>query len=104
MSGKRSDEQVRILELRKGAERNVQLPQGWRISSLSWTADGNALLAAAISTEFLVARVALDGKAHVLLSRGRNQGLGSICPSPDGRYVAFSQQTFESNVWLLENF
>jgi Tol biopolymer transport system component len=67
-------------------------------------ADGNALFAsAAQSTEYLIVRIELDGKTHVLLNRGRNQWLGSLVPSPDGRYLAFRQQTFENNVWLLEN-
>ena len=25
-------------------------------------------------------------------------------PSPDGRYLAFTVVTYESNAWLLENF
>jgi hypothetical protein len=40
----------------------------------------------------------------VLLDQGTNHWLSATCPSPDGRRLAFSQQTFESNVWLLENF
>jgi hypothetical protein len=40
----------------------------------------------------------------MLLDRGRNQWLASALPSPDGRYLAFSQQTFDYNVWLVKNF
>jgi hypothetical protein len=72
--------------------------------SLSWTADGNALLATALSTGYLIARIELDGQTRVLLNREPNQGLGYICPSPDGIHLAFSQETRESNAWLLENF
>ncbi len=104
ISRDRPGEHVRILDLRNGAERNLQLPQGWWVASISWAADGGALLATVRSTTFLIVRIKLDGKTHVLLDRGRNQGLASTCPSPDGRYLAFSQQTFESNYWLLENF
>jgi hypothetical protein len=25
-------------------------------------------------------------------------------PSPDGHHLAFAQQTFETNAWLLEDF
>jgi len=104
-SADRPGEPVRILDLRNGGvERIVQLPQGWRNLSLCWAADGNALFAAVQSTEYLIVRIELDGKTRVLLNRGRNQWLSYPCPSPDGRYLAFSQQTFESNVWLLENF
>jgi len=93
---------LRIIDLRKGTERNLPFP--WRLWSLSWAPDGRALFAAAQSTEYLIVRIELDGKTRVLLDRGRNQWLGFASPSPDGRYLAFSQQSFDSNVWLLENF
>jgi serine/threonine protein kinase len=97
-------EQIRILDVVKGTERNLQLPHGWFIWSLSWAPDGSALFVAAQSTEYFIARIDLDGKTRVLLNRGRNQWLGSTRVSPDGHRLAFSQQTFEENAWLLENF
>jgi serine/threonine protein kinase/Tol biopolymer transport system component len=98
-------EKMRILDLRKGTERDVQLPKGWGIWNQSWAADGSAVLVAAQSKEgYFIARIDLDGKTHVLLDRGRNQWLGRPTPSPDGRRLAFSQQAFEANAWLLENF
>jgi DNA-binding winged helix-turn-helix (wHTH) protein/Tol biopolymer transport system component len=97
-------EQVRIIDFRNGTERNLQLPHGWIIWSPSWTADGNALFAAGLSTEFFMARIELDGKTRQLLNLGRAHWLGSLCPSPDGRHLAFSQRTWDSNVWLLESF
>jgi Tol biopolymer transport system component len=75
-----------------------------RIWSINWTADGSALFAAAQSSEYVIARIELDGKTRVLLNRGRDQWLGYASPSPDGRHLAFTEQTFESNSWLLENF
>jgi serine/threonine protein kinase/Tol biopolymer transport system component len=96
--------QIRILELRDGTERNLSLPQGWYLWSLSWSADGNALFASAQTANYFLARIELDGKTQVLLDRGRDQWLGALRPSPDGRYVAFTQQSFDCNAWLLENF
>ena len=55
--------QVRIVDLQNGTERNLQLPHGWAIWSLRWAADGNALFAAAQSTEYLIVRIDLDGKS-----------------------------------------
>jgi tricorn protease len=97
---------VRIVELETGGERNLQLPHGWSIWNLRWTADGKALLVAAQSktTGYLIVHIGLDGKSTVLLDRGRNQWLSFPCPSPDGRRLAFSEQTFETNAYLLENF
>jgi Tol biopolymer transport system component len=97
-------EQIRVLDTRNGTESNIQLPHGWMVWNLNWAADGSAIYAAAQTTGYFVARIDLDGKTHVLLDRGRTQWLSNPCPSPDGRYLAFSQRTFESNVWLLENF
>jgi Tol biopolymer transport system component len=97
-------EQIRIVDLRNGTERNLHLPPGWRIWQVSWATDGNALFAAAGAAGSFIARIELDGKTRVLLNLARSQWLSSPCPSPDGRHLAFRQRTFESNAWLLENF
>jgi Tol biopolymer transport system component len=97
-------EQIRVLDLRDGAVRNLQLPPGWYINSLCWAKNGNALFAGITnSTEFLIARVDLDGKTHILMDR-KNGWVGGTSLSPDGRHLAYSQQTYDINVWLLENF
>jgi eukaryotic-like serine/threonine-protein kinase len=100
-------EQVRILDLRNGTERNLPLPRGWKLWQHNWAADSNALFAGAQfkSTGNMIIRIELDGKTRVLLDGGRSQWLGICCPSsPDGRHLAFSQWTDQSNAWLLENF
>jgi len=93
---------VRILDLANRTERNLKLPR--RIWSLGWAPDDNALFAAVQSADYLLVRIGLDDQTSVLLDRGRNQWLAYAWPSPDGRYLAFSQQSFDSNVWLLEDF
>ena len=95
--------QIRILDLRNSTEWNLQLPKGWSISGLDWTMDGNAVFVIVISTEYLIARIDLDGKTHILLER-KNGWFGRPRTSPDGRHLAYFQETFENNVWLLENF
>ena len=90
---------LHIIDLRTGAVRDVHPPLG--IASLSWAADGNALFVAA---HYSIIRIELDGQTRVLLDRARDHWLNSICASPDGRYLAFSQETFEPNIWLLQNF
>jgi Tol biopolymer transport system component len=102
-SGTQLRDQVRILDLRNGTERNLQLPQGWSIMGLGWAADGGALFVGVGSTEFFIARIDLDGKTHIFLERN-NGWIGAPCLSPDGRHLAYYQQTLENNVWLLENF
>jgi serine/threonine protein kinase len=97
-------ERVRVLDSRSGTERDIQLPHGWKIWNLEWAADGTGLLAAVQTTGYFLARIELDGRTSVLLDRGRAQWLSYPQPSPDGHHLAFSQRTWESNVWLLENF
>jgi serine/threonine protein kinase/WD40 repeat protein len=99
-----SGDQIHILDLRRGTERAVPVPNGLRIRSLAWAADGNALFAGAQSTGYFIGRIEMDGKIRVLLDRGRNHFVSSPSPSLDGRQLAFTEQTFESNSWLLENF
>jgi serine/threonine protein kinase len=95
---------MRVLDTSSGAERDLPLPRGWSIWNSTWAADGNALFAAAQTTGYFIARIGLDGTTHVLLDRGRAQWLSYPSMSPDGRHLAFSERTSESNVWLLENF
>ena len=98
-------EHIRILDSTTGTEHELQLPGGWGLWSIRWTADGNALIAAAQSKSgYFISRIALDGKIRVLLDEGKNHWLGYAIPSPDGRHLAFTQETKESNAWLLENF
>ena len=68
--------------------------------SQTWAGDGDALF---VSTGYKIVRIGLDGKTSVLLDRGRNQRYISTFASPDGRYLAFSQRTFEANMWMLQN-
>jgi len=53
---------------------------------------------------FLLGRVELSGQAQVLKTGGVSQWLFGIVPSPDGRSLAYGAQTWDNNVWLLENF
>jgi eukaryotic-like serine/threonine-protein kinase len=95
---------ISILDSRTGAQHDIPLPSAWAIWSLSWAPDGNSLFAAAQSTGYFIARIGLDGTTKTLLDRGRAQLLGYPIPSPDGRYLTFSQRTSESNAWMLEHF
>jgi Tol biopolymer transport system component len=65
---------------------------------------GKALFAAAQTTRYMIVRIETDGKTRVLLDKGRENWLNAPISSPDGRHLAFTEQTFQANVWLLENF
>lgn len=88
---------IRIHDLQTKAERNLPLSRD--INFLNWATDGKSLFIGSPIT-----RLDLDGKSRLLLDLGRNVWLNSALPSRDGRYLAFGQQSWDSNVWLLENF
>ena len=99
-------EQIRILDLRnRNDDRIVRLPAGWLIdNSPSFTADGKALLATTRRPAYFLTRIEFDGKTAILLDQGRNHFIVNPRLSPNGRYVVWSQKTFDNNFWLLENF
>ena len=93
------------LDVQNGSERIVKLPADWTIWSIEWAGDGSGFFLAAQSTVgYFLAHLGFDGKSSVLLDRGRNQWLGRVAISPDEKHLAFAQQSFETNVWLLEDF
>ena len=96
--------QIRILDLHTGATTSVPLAMPVSVWAISWTNDGKALLVAAQVNGYFLARVGLDGKVTVLLDGGRNHWLTGPSASPDGKHLAFTQQTFDDNAWMVQNF
>ncbi len=93
-----------VLQTSGGASQEIPLPAGWNLWRLDWANDGNSLFVAAQESTYFIAHIGLDGKAQVLFDGGRNHWLSWPSESPDGRHLAFSQQTFETNAWLLQKF
>ena len=97
-------EQIRVVDLRGGSEKNIPLPKGWWVWDTSWTSDGGAVLISGSITEAEIAEVELNGKIRTLAHGGKSQFYYRPIESPDGRYLAYAEQGWNSNVWLLENF
>lgn len=96
---------VQVIDLHSRKSRDIPLPNTWVSQSLAWAADGKALFATILSpTGFLLVRVDLAGGTKVLRDGGRASWMNGIVPSPDGKHLAFGAQTWDSNVWLIENF
>jgi serine/threonine protein kinase len=96
---------VRTIDLRTGMKRDVPVPGEWLLQSVVWSAEGKAVFVTVWTPKaFLLSRVELSGQAQVLKTGGVSQWLFGIVPSPDGRSLAYGAQTWDSNVWLLENF
>ena len=70
---------------------------------VGWAADGKSLFVIIyLATGGRIAHVKLDGKATELY---RTIGwVDRPVASPDGRRLAFSEITYDSNVWMLEHF
>jgi WD40-like Beta Propeller Repeat len=70
-----------------------------------WAADGRSLFVLGLNHYYdVILRIHLDGKMQVVLDRGKDHAIYTPLPSPDGRHLVFSELTWESNNWLLENF
>ncbi len=78
-------------------------PEWQHLQSIAWTVDGKGFFATCWSPDsFNLLRVTLAGKVEPLLRKGRSQWFWGPRPSPDGKYLAFDGQTWDSNVWLIE--
>jgi eukaryotic-like serine/threonine-protein kinase len=96
-------DKVRVVDLQTGKQRELPIPS-FILGGLSWSPDGSALYGAArgVSSHFSVVRLDLSGKSQILLNR--DDFLISPVVSPDGRSLAFGQQSGQLNVYSLENF
>ena len=75
------------------------------LRDLCWAADGRSLFVLGLTNyNDVILHIDLDGKTQLVLDRGKDHATYAALPSPDGRHLAFSELTWESNNWLLENF
>jgi Tol biopolymer transport system component len=71
---------------------------------LAWTPDQRSLFAVGqAGMEFLLMRVDLSGKTQILRNT-KHHFMTNPPVFPDGKYLTFSQQSSDSNVFLLEEF
>lgn len=97
---------VRIVNL-KGSKEKVVVSQTplMRVRDTSWAADGKSLVAVGvIHPNAFIVHLDMDGKTQVLLAIGKDHLVLSPLLSPDGHHLVFTEHTWESNAWLLENF
>jgi serine/threonine protein kinase/Tol biopolymer transport system component len=100
--------QIEITSLGERIWHEIPLPSPWRqLQTVAWAADGKSLFVTCWlpdSSDLL--HVGLNGKIRRLLHNGHSQWqtVSNPLPSPDGRYLAFQSQAWDSNVWMLENF
>lgn len=96
---------IELLTLSNRAWHEIDVEPGWGlIQSLAWTPDGKGFfLTTWLQKSFNLIHVTQSGKVKLLLN-SQWQWMTGPLPSTDGRYLAFEALTWDSNVWLLENF
>ncbi|MGA8489802.1 MAG: hypothetical protein WB711_05220, partial [Terriglobales bacterium] len=96
---------VMLVNLANSTQQTLAIPQEWAIRDLAWAVDGRSLFAVGVHDRSnAILRIELDGQTRIFLDRGKNHAAHFLRPSPDGQHLAFSEYTWESNNWLLENF
>jgi len=96
---------IYILSLRGQATQQVHV-KGWsNLLTLSWAADGKSLFVfSGNQQERSLLHVDLQGNAHFLWENPGAYGDTGAVASPDGRHLAMSGRTLNSNIWIMENF
>ena len=80
-------------------------PGAGNLQSIAWAADGKSFFAMSWTPDsYNVLHVTAAGKVQLLLRNGRNRWLHNPLPSPNGKYLAFSAETWDSNVWMIDRF
>jgi eukaryotic-like serine/threonine-protein kinase len=98
--------QIKILTVRTRTWRELNThPDGGLFETVAWQADGKGFFVSAWApSAFNLIHVALSGEADMLLTNAHRQWLANPVASPDGKHLAFQAQTWDNNVWLLQNF
>jgi hypothetical protein len=74
--------------------------------TIAWAVDGKGLFVNFWNKDdsFDLLHVTLAGKVEPIIQNGYRQSVGTLLPSPDGKFLAYQAETTDSNVWILENF
>jgi Tol biopolymer transport system component len=94
-----------VVNLAGSSQKLLTVSPAWDVRTVAWSADGRSLFALGVhSSDESILNVDLSGKASVVVKVGRDHIVTALHMSPDGRHLAYSLETWESNAWLLENF
>ena len=98
-----NQETIQLRSTSTGKTRDLVV-KGWSgLIGGDWSADGRSLLVVCrhnYGSESTLLKVALDGNVSVLMSSSNPR---FAIPSPDGRFLAISEEVGTTNVWLVEN-
>ncbi len=99
-------DQIEILTLASRSWHEMAVdPGAGEYQSLAWAAKGNGFfLTTWLPESFDLIHVTPSGKVQILANNAHRQWMTKPLPSPDGKYLAYQAQTWDSNVWLLRNY
>ncbi len=96
-------DRIRLVDLENGSARSIAVGPSEQLSGISWGADGRSWFVTSSSLRgSAILQVRPDGKISELWRS--SSLLAAPLASPDGRNLAFSSSTYNSNAWLIENF
>jgi len=102
------DSAIYIVGLEKGALQRLDLKEWKALQSARWSANGRRIYVGGMSQDsshWAIFTTDLAGNINMLVEVKGGQGwLYGPRPSPDGRFLAYTERLFESNVSLLEDF
>jgi Tol biopolymer transport system component len=101
-----NDGRIRILSVRDRTWSEISVDPRWQqLLTIAWAADGDGFFATCRppnSNDLIY--ITRAGGVTQLLHGGHGQWMTNPLPSPDGKYLAFRGETWDSNVWTFENF
>jgi Tol biopolymer transport system component len=94
---------IRLVQLSNGSLQSISLQGSEHLSGISWSADGKGWFVVSSSVHG-AAILRVSSVAEVSKLWTTNAILGTPVASPDGKNLAFTISTFNSNAWVVENF
>ncbi len=97
-------DRIRLVELENGSARSIGVGRSERLSGISWSSDGRSwfVTSSSLRGAAAVLQVRLKGAVSELWTTSTS--LVAPLASPDGKNLAFSTSTYNSNAWVIENF
>jgi Tol biopolymer transport system component len=95
-----------IVATSDGSSKQVLLePDAGKPQSISLAHDGKGFYVSSRGTDsWDLVYVTMAGKAHTVWRTNKMQWVVNPIASPNGKHLAFAAESYDTNVWLIDNF
>ena len=95
---------ISIVSTRGAPAKKVTLDRPIGVANIAWAADSRSWIVVSVSPDgdWRLTRVKPDGATVSLIPR--QQWMWDAAASPDGKHTAYTSNTVDGNIWLLEDF